>query len=613
MNLLSDNRRSNVTTPQELNRALIENIDSVLPYLLPKGKRVGKEWQIGSIHGEEGSSCSICMSGNKAGVWRDFADTTNIKGSDLVGLWCAVRRTTFVEGLKEISEYVGVNYEPRQKLQSTKKYKTPEKPKTAELSTVAISWFAARNIREPVLKTLKITEQGNVLVFPYYSPGGNLERIKYRSMEEKKIWSSTDSVPCLFGWQSIDDDDRYVVICEGEIDQLTYQQAGIPCLSVPFGGGDGAKQDWIEHEYDRLLRFETIYLSFDNDEQGAKGTAECLGRLARERCKVIKLPEKDANEVLMKNPDYCFYNALGDAQSVDPEELQQLADFHDDAMNLLLQTEEACKDLYLPWCQKLSTIRFRLGEVSVWAGVNSHGKSVILSHLVVDGINQGFRWCIASLEMTPARQSEKMYRQIGGTDRPTRSFGYQIKDFIKDRVWVFNLVGRAKGSRILDVFLYAKRKYGITHFVIDSLSKCGFRDDDYPTQKEFVDVLMEFARENHVHIHLVMHMRKTESEGKMGGKFDLKGSGGISDMADNVFILWRNKNKENAMQGHDEAEKEKHAIHPDAILNCVKQRVTGEEPRVCLWYDKKSCQYLSNSQDSIRRYITNASNLPNDI
>lgn len=36
---------------------------------------------------------------------------------------------------------------------------------------------------------------------------------------------------------------------------MTFTQLGYDALSVPFGGGKGAKQQWIEYEYHNLDRF----------------------------------------------------------------------------------------------------------------------------------------------------------------------------------------------------------------------------------------------------------------------------------------------------------------------------------------------------------------------
>jgi len=131
-------------------------------------------------------------------------------------------------------------------------------------------------------------------------------------------------------------------------------------------------------------------------------------------------------------------------------------------------------------------------------------------------------------------------------------------------------------------------------FVVDSLAKCGYGEDDYNGQKAFVDRLMEFAGINNVHVLLVVHMRKREDENKIPGKMDIKGTGAISDMVDNAFVWWRNKPKEEKGIATTEA---------DAILNCVKQRDTGEEPMVGLFFHKASCQFLDNQDEGPKQYV----------
>lgn len=104
--------------------------------------------------------------------------------------------------------------------------------------------------------------------------------------------------PCLFGWQAMPNNARVLILCEGEIDCMSYHQYGLPALSVPFGGGKGAKQQWIEFEYHNLDRFTEIWLSLDNDEVGQIAAKEIASRLGEHRCRMLKLPKKDINECL---------------------------------------------------------------------------------------------------------------------------------------------------------------------------------------------------------------------------------------------------------------------------------------------------------------------------
>src|SRR5262249_48631484 len=105
-----------------------------------------------------------------------------------------------------------------------------------------------------------------------------------------------DCEPVLFGWQAIDPEAREVTITEGELDAMSAFDYGWPALSVPFGGGKGDKQRWIESEFERLLRFETIYLALDNDAEGEAAAEEIANRLSRHRCRRVILPRKDLNE-----------------------------------------------------------------------------------------------------------------------------------------------------------------------------------------------------------------------------------------------------------------------------------------------------------------------------
>ena len=91
--------------------------------------------------------------------------------------------------------------------------------------------------------------------------------------------------PCLFGWHLIPNDARTITICEGEFDAMTLHQYGLPALSVPFGGGGGDKQRWIEYEFDRLAIYDRIYLCFDADKEGylrsKTSLIQTIGRAAR--------------------------------------------------------------------------------------------------------------------------------------------------------------------------------------------------------------------------------------------------------------------------------------------------------------------------------------------
>ena len=48
---------------KELSDALAKDAANIAAYLLPDGKKAGKEWKVGSVNGEPGDSLSVCTGG----------------------------------------------------------------------------------------------------------------------------------------------------------------------------------------------------------------------------------------------------------------------------------------------------------------------------------------------------------------------------------------------------------------------------------------------------------------------------------------------------------------------------------------------------------------------
>ncbi|MXP63902.1 hypothetical protein E0493_11150 [Roseomonas sp. M0104] len=71
-----------------INQAALARLPEVLARLLPGGRTVGGEWQVGSLQGEAGNSLKVRLYGQRAGMWCDFA--TGDRGGDVVSLAAAV-------------------------------------------------------------------------------------------------------------------------------------------------------------------------------------------------------------------------------------------------------------------------------------------------------------------------------------------------------------------------------------------------------------------------------------------------------------------------------------------------------------------------------------------
>ncbi len=586
---------------RELSEKLAQQAEAVASYLLPQGKRERHEWVCGSVAGEPGQSLKVHLTGGKAGIWKDFQAG---HGGDLIDLWKQVRGVSLPDTLQEIRGYLGIRettFHPMPR----KQYTRPEKPQNIPSDVVVKYLTKDRCLTVDTLKTFGVESDKRGYFLPSYR-GSELVCWKKIGIDldekgKKIIHTSGKTEKILFGWQALDSDTRWVVITEGELDAMTLHQYGIPALSVPFGAKN---HQWVDSEYPHLDRFDTIYLCFDSDEAGQAGAVELVQRLGSHRVKLIDLPGvKDPNEAHQKGVSRSYFDcALEDSRSIDPEELRSAGDYFPDAMHDMFYPKPGTPQGFaLPWMEAHDRIRIRHNELSIWTGINGHGKSQVLGHLMLHLMNQGERVCIASMEIKPERMLYRLVRQASTMRQPSPQYLDAIGEWFSDKLWVFDVVGTAKWEHILTVFEYARKRYGITQFVIDSMMKCGIAEDDYRTQKQFVEVLTDFKNATGAHVHLVAHSRKGDDESKPPGKLDVKGTGAITDLADNTFSVWRNKKKEIALENGGDIMDLQGA--PDGRLTCDKQRNGEWEGNLLLWFDRDSFQYLDSFANKPRRYV----------
>lgn len=607
-------------TPSELSDLLWNQVDRVAKYLLPNGKKESHEWVAGSVNGEQGHSLKVNLAGKK--VWQDFAEGS---GGDLLDLWVAVKDCGLHQAMTEAKEFLGIRDDDHHfAAKQQKKFSRPDRKKICKYLTKTekhIEYLATRGITAETAKTFEVAaakvwngeRELDALAFPY-KRDGELLQVKRISTErpngKKAIMAEGDCEPCLFGWQAMPNNIRVVVLCEGEIDCMTYHQYGLPALSVPFGGGKGAKQQWIEFEFHNLDRFQEIWISMDSDEVGQAAAKEIASRLGEHRCRLVNLPHKDINECLQAGMTADeVIDVLERAAYFDPEELYSAREFYQDTINAFYGKEQCM--FRSPWETLNHNFAFREAELTIVNGVNGHGKTEVVGHMVLEAMRQGVRSCVASLELKPGILLKRMTRQATCVKLPPQMEIESAFKFYDDRLWLFGLTGTAKADRLLEIFEYASRRYGIQLFIIDSLMKCGIGEDDYNGQKGFVDAICDFKNRTNSHVIMVTHSRKSDSEEKPTGKMDVKGTSAITDLTDNLFIIWRNKVRERAIQkqhaGEPLNEKEQAALATSASVLMLEKQRNGEgwEGGIPLYLHEQSHQFLMMDGATPYNYIAN--------
>jgi len=250
----------------------------------------------------------------------------------------------------------------------------------------------------------------------------------------------------------------------------------------------------------------------------------------------------------------------------------------------------------LPWIKTHDKFRLRPGEVSIWAGVNGHGKSIVTSHVAAH-LCKTRKVLIASLEMPIPATGHRMIRQIAGNSKPPTKFIDDIINWTNERIFLYDELDTVESERILGLCIYAFSQLGINHIFIDSLMKCGIAPDDYSKQKSFIDELCAIAKNYNMNIHLVAHMRKPPVDKRyIPNRYDIAGGSDITNQADNIFICWSDveKNRERAKPEH--MQDKEIMSRPCQIFAIEKQREGEDSMRFALNFDPRSLQMIDGKR-----------------
>lgn len=124
----------------------------------------------------------------------------------------------------------------------------------------------------------------------------------------------------LYGQHLFRDGGKRVVVTEGEIDAISVSQVQNhkwAVVSIP-NGANGAKKA-LQNNLAWLENFEEVVLMFDNDDAGNLAIEECASLFTPGRCKIARLPLKDANEMLKADRGSEIISAIWDAKVYRPE------------------------------------------------------------------------------------------------------------------------------------------------------------------------------------------------------------------------------------------------------------------------------------------------------
>jgi twinkle protein len=267
----------------------------------------------------------------------------------------------------------------------------------------------------------------------------------------KRVWSVGDAKDVdLFNWENARKSGaRKLIITEGMADSVAvhsiFTKYGKPeympaIVSIPYGAGR-AHICLQKHVKDIKRLFKDIILCFDNDKPGQDAVQKCM--LVLPEAKSVTLPEKDANDCIMKGRSKAAYNALSfQAEAPKNTRLITASLIHDKA-------REPAKwgELSWPWESMNNDQRgIRLGETIYIGAGTKMGKTTIKNALGAHFIqNDNIPVFMACPEEPNVMTYKLMANQITGKifHDPTVEFDEEAYDYagsvMKDKLYMLNI------------------------------------------------------------------------------------------------------------------------------------------------------------------------------
>lgn len=527
---------------------------------------------------------------------------------DIIDYYTGYRNMTFIEAAQELFRETGTRFEFAKAPTKRKEYRYPQVERTATRSQVD-KYLGTRGLSPSTLdkRGVKEDSRGNI-VFEFRDQYGTLMLTKYRPSKkvekgENKTWcqKDTDTTPLLFGMDKVDVS-KPLLICEGEIDSLACIEAGWSnVVSIPFGAQN---YQWLEYNWDWLQQFDSYIVWADTDEAGDKMRAEVVPRLGLNKTRVVVSEHNDINVHLFREGKQGVLDAISAADYIPIPDVVDMADIPDFDISKIGGIHSGLNGLD-KWIS-----RFLFGSLSIITGINSSGKSTLLSQMcIAEPTNQGYKTFVYSGELPMGQLRSWIEFPMAGPanikewdNGPNQPKGYSIpkdtKDIMKEwyrgQVLFYAKEDIITGRELLQKMEELVGRYGVKNFVLDNLMmidlECRSSELNLE-QKKFVLALKRFARNYQVVIHLVAHPRKMEFVKRLS-KMDVAGSGDITNLADYVIATHRVTNTEK-----DEG------CEFDSLLDLFKNRSYGHQDKtVSLKFDNKSKRMYGNEDDLYKEF-----------
>ena len=418
---------------------------------------------------------------------------------------------------------------------------------------------------------------------------------KMRTPDKKFPWKNRSSFKGLYGQWLWRDGGKMVVITEGELDALSVSQAQgnkWPVVSLPDGGGKGALKP-IKEALAWLNKFDKIVLFFDNDDPGRETVDHVKKILPVGKVAITYAPEgyKDASDLLQAGKGRAIVDCIWGAKDYRPDGLVSGWDL----IKRLKNRPEVVAYEYPPDIMPVLNEKargIRLGELDVWTSGTGMGKTTLIKALQNHYFHSTpFNQALVHLEEPLEDTGDDLIAYEAGnrfTVDDTKFKNTPEYDEIAERLFVsedsngkrrfqlYDAFGSVDDTNLFEIIRFAATAEDCLIVWVDHLSILVSDLDTNDDERRRIDKIMhglkELTVELGIYIGLISHLRKPPGQGKSFEEGhtpsldDLRGSGGIKQLANSVFAISRDQ------QADNELERNTSQI---TVLKCRKTGRTG--------------------------------------
>ena len=480
------------------------------------------------------------------------------------------------------------------------------KPKTnrkLEMTGVVAS-IPDRRITEATCKKFGVTVEydtaGKISKhhYPYYDKDtGAQTGTKSRIVDNKAFYSSGtfDNVG-LFGQQAFKGGGKYITVVEGEADALAVSEMfdGKWAVVSIRSGASGAVKD-IKQNLEWLESFENVVICFDSDTAGQEASRAVLDLFTPNKAKNVKLPVKDAGEMLKERNVQGFIREWWNAKTYQPDGIIAGLDTWESIV-----AQEDVQSIPYPWsCLNDMTYGFREKELVTITSGSGMGKSQIvreLEHYLL-GATEDNIGILALEEDIPKTALGIMSIEANQTLHLSREFSREDKKIFWDktlgtgRIYMFDHWGSTNEDNLLSRIRYMAKGLDCKWIILDHLSIV-VSDQEVNDERKAIDSIMtklrQLVQETGVGLFLVSHLRrpsgKAHEDGGQISLAELRGSAAIAQLSDMVIGLERDQQNADPQ------------VRNTTTVRILKNRYAGLTGAACyLFYDKDTGRMIETT------------------